>query len=317
MNLLIYGENLYDKSHFKDDFINKYGNSSDYRFFYIDNIDINQLSSELVSYDMFQQNKCIVIKKMESDEKNVNFAKIDSIIANSVNPNNSILIDWDGKLNKDIQKTFIYKNFEKKIFNNPVNKNEEIKWIQSLASSNDLNLDYNASKYLSDINDWDSLGISNEIKKLSVIFKSSQQNNNLSVNDIKHHISSPRHRYKIFALVDDLIMFREQKALFQLNEFVASGSGFSYLVSMIARQIRIIASAKSRIEEGQNMTEINKSLGLPSYVFNLTIQLAKQISFDRIKKLSDILLEHDLKFKTSTISEEDLIYSMASKILNN
>ena len=317
MNLLIYGENLYDKSHFKDDFINKYGNSSDYRFFYIDNIDINQLSSELVSYDMFQQNKCIVIKKMESDEKNVNFAKIDSIIANSVNPNNSILIDWDGKLNKDIQKTFVYKNFEKKIFNNPVNKNEEIKWIQSLASSNDLNLDYNASKYLSDINDWDSLGISNEIKKLSVIFKSGQQNNNLSVNDIKHHISSPRHRYKIFALVDDLIMFREQKALFQLNEFVASGSGFSYLVSMIARQIRIIASAKSRIEEGQNMTEINKSLGLPSYVFNLTIQLAKQISFDRIKKLSDILLEHDLKFKTSTISEEDLIYSMASKILNN
>ena len=317
MNLLIYGENLYDKSHFKDDFINKYGNSSDYRFFYIDNIDINQLSSELVSYDMFQQNKCIVIKKMESDEKNVNFAKIDSIIANSVNPNNSILIDWDGKLNKDIQKTFIYKNFEKKIFNNPVNKNEEIKWIQSLASSNDLNLDYNASKYLSDINDWDSLGISNEIKKLYVIFKSGQQNNNLSVNDIKHHISSPRHRYKIFALVDDLIMFREQKALFQLNEFVASGSGFSYLVSMIARQIRIIASAKSRIEEGQNMTEINKSLGLPSYVFNLTIQLAKQISFDRIKKLSDILLEHDLKFKTSTISEEDLIYSMASKILNN
>ena len=317
MNLLIYGENLYDKSHFKDDFINKYGNSSDYRFFYIDNIDINQLSSELVSYDMFQQNKCIVIKKMESDEKNVNFAKIDSIIANSVNPNNSILIDWDGKLNKDIQKTFIYKNFEKKIFNNPVNKNEEIKWIQSLAASNDLNLDYNASKYLSDINDWDSLGISNEIKKLSVIFKSDQQNNNLGVNDIKHHISSPRHRYKIFALVDDLIMFREQKALLQLNEFVASGSGFSYLVSMIARQIRIIASAKSRIEEGQNMTEINKSLGLPSYVFNLTIQLAKQISFDRIKKLSDILLEHDLKFKTSTISEEDLIYSMASKILNN
>ena len=317
MNLLIYGENLYDKGHFKNDFINKYGNSSDYRFFYIDNIDVNQLSSEVVSYDMFQQNKCIVIKKMESDEKNANFAKIDSIIANSVNPNNSILIDWDGKLNKDIQKTFIFKNFEKKIFNNPVNKNEEIKWIQSLAFSNDLNLDYNASKYLSDINDWDSLGISNEIKKLSVIFKSDQQNNNLGVNDIKHHISSPRHRYKIFALVDDLIMFREQKALFQLNEFVASGSGFLYLVSMIARQIRIIASAKSRIEEGQNMTEINKSLGLPSYVFNLTIQLAKQISFDRIKKLSDILLEHDLKFKTSTISEEDLIYSMASKILNN
>ena len=109
----------------------------------------------------------------------------------------------------------------------------------------------------------------------------------------------------------------EQKALFQLNEFIASGAGFSYLITMIARQIRIIASAKSRIEEGQNMTEINKSLGLPSYVFNLTIQLAKQISFDRIKNLSDILLEHDLKFKTSTISEEDLIYAMASKILNN
>ena len=160
------------------------------------------------------------------------------------------------------------------------------------------------------------MSIFNEIKKLSVIFNSDQKSNNLDVNDIKHHISSPRHRYKIFSLVDDLIMLREQKAFFQLNEFVASGAGFSYLISMIARQIRIIASAKSRIEEGQNMTEINKSLGLPSYVFNLTIQLAKQMSFDRIKNLSDILLEHDLKFKTSTIPEEDLIYAMASKILN-
>ena len=316
MNLLIYGENLYDKSHFKDDFINKYGNSSDYRFFYLDNIDLNQLSTEVVSYDMFQQNKCIVLKKIESDEKNISIAKIDSIIADSVNPNNSILIDWDGKLNKDIQKTYIFKNFEKKIFNNPVNKNEEIKWIQSLANSYDLDLDYNAAKYLSDINDWDSLSIFNEIKKLSVIFNSDQKSNNLGVNDIKHYISSPRHRYKIFALVDDLIMYREQKALFQLNEFVASGAGFSYLISMISRQIRIIASAKSRIEEGQNMAEINKNLGLPSYVFNLTIQLAKQMSFDRIKNLSDILLEHDLKFKTSTIPEEDLIYAMASKILN-
>ena len=257
---------------------------------------------------MFQQNKCIVLKKIESDEKNIDIAKIDSIIADSINPNNSILIDWDGKLNK---------NFEKKIFNNPANKNEEIKWIHSLAISYDLDLDYNAAKYLSDINDWDSLSIFNEIKKLSVIFNSDQKSNNLGVNDIKLHISRPRHKYKIFALVDDLIMFREQKALFQLNEFVASGAGFSYLISMIARQIRIIASAKSRIEEGQNMTEINKSLGLPSYVFNLTIQLAKQMSFDRIKNLSDILLEHDLKFKTSTIPEEDLIYAMASKILND
>jgi len=317
LNLLIYGENLYDKSHFKDDFINKYGNSSDYRFFYLDNIDLNQLTTEVVSYDMFQQNKCIVLKKIESDEKNINIAKIDSIISDSVNPNNSILIDWDGKLNKDIQKTYIFKNFEKKIFNNPVNKNEEIKWILSLANSYDLDLDYNAAKYLSDINDWDSLSIFNEIKKLSVIFNSDQKSNNLGVNDIKYYISSPRHRYKIFALVDDLIMYREQKALFQLNEFVASGAGFSYLISMISRQIRIIASAKSRIEEGQNMAEINKNLGLPSYVFNLTIQLAKQMSFDRIKNLSDILLEHDLKFKTSTIPEEDLIYTMASKILNN
>ena len=317
MNLLIYGDNLYDKSHFKDGFINKYGNSSDYRFYYMDNIDLNQLSTEVVSYDMFRQNKCIILKKIESDEKNINIAKIDSIIADSVNPNNSILIDWDGKLNKDIQKSFIFKNFEKKIFNNPVNKNEEIKWILSLANSYDLDLDYNAAKYLSDINDWDSLSIFNEIKKLSVIFNEDHKSNNLGINDIKHHISSPRHRYKIFALVDDLIMLREEKALFQLNEFVSSGSGFSYLISMIARQIRIIASAKSRIEEGQNMTEINKSLGLPSYVFNLTIQLAKQISFARIKNLSDILLEHDMKFKTSTISEEDLIYAMASKILNN
>ena len=41
--------------------------------------------------------------------------------------------------------------------------------------------------------------------------------------------------------------------------------------------------------------------------------MSNQISIERIKKLSNILLEEDLRFKTESISDENIIYSLTSK----
>ena len=83
-------------------------------------------------------------------------------------------------------------------------------------------MEYAAAKYMSEINDFDSLSLSNEIFKLSLL---SDKKSNISINDVKKHTSSNSHQFKIFNLVDDLIMQNEHRLYFQFKNFISSGSG--------------------------------------------------------------------------------------------
>ncbi|MFL2762927.1 MAG: hypothetical protein ACJZ9C_00765 [Dehalococcoidia bacterium] len=117
----------------------------------------------------------------------------------------------------------------------------------------------------------------------------------------------------MFNLVDDLIMQNEYRLYYQIKNFVSSGTGFPYLVSMITRQLRILATIKSKLSAGETINKINQNLKLPSFVLNKSVEMSKQISIERIKNLSSILLEEDLRFKTESISDENIIYSLTSK----
>ena len=108
-------------------------------------------------------------------------------------------------------------------------------------------------------------------------------------------------------------MQNEHRLYFQIKNFISSGSGFPYLVSMITRQLKILAAIKSGLDNGQTINKINQRLKLPSFVLNKSITMSKQISIERIKNLSTILLEEDLRFKTESINDENIIYSLTSK----
>ena len=309
MNLLIFGENLYDKSIYRKQLLSK-KKELDYSLYFLEDIDYQKLSNEIGSFDMFQKEKNIVIRTLDKIKSSEETKKLDQLIASYNNPKNNIIVDIDGNPNKSFQKTYIFKQFEIKKFDNPINPNEEISWIQKIANNHNLNLEYAAAKYMSEINDFDSLSLSNEIFKLSLL---SDKKSNISINDVKKHTSSNSHQFKIFNLVDDLIMQNEHRLYFQIKNFISSGSGFPYLVSMITRQLKILAAIKSGLDNGQTINKINQRLKLPSFVLNKSITMSKQISIERIKNLSTILLEEDLRFKTESINDENIIYSLTSK----
>ena len=309
MNLLIFGENLYDKSIYRKQLLSK-KKELDYSLYFLEDIDYQKLSNEIGSFDMFQKEKNIVIRTLDKIKSSEETKKLDQLIASYNNPKNNIIVDIDGNPNKSFQKTYIFKQFEIKKFDNPINPNEEISWIQKIANNHNLNLEYAAAKYMSEINDFDSLSLSNEIFKLSLL---SDKKSNINIDDVKKHTSSNSHQFKIFNLVDDLIMQNEHRLYFQIRNFISSGSGFPYLVSMITRQLKILAAIKSGLDNGQTINKINQRLKLPSFVLNKSITMSKQISIERIKNLSTILLEEDLRFKTESINDENIIYSLTSK----
>ena len=310
MNLLIFGKNLYDKSIYKKQILDRKEQEPNYSVYYLDNIDYEKLSNEIGSFDMFQEEKNVVIRKTDSKKNSEDINKLDQLISSYDNPKTNIIVDIDGNPNKSFEKTYIFKQFKIKKFDNPINPNEEISWIQKLANKHNITLDYAAAKYMSEINDFDSLNLSNEIFKISLL---TEKNGSVGLNEIKKYSTSNSHQYKIFNLVDDLIMQNEYRLYYQIKNFVSSGTGFPYLVSMITRQLRILATIKSKLSAGETINKINQNLKLPSFVLNKSVEMSKQISIERIKNLSSILLEEDLRFKTESISDENIIYSLTSK----
>ena len=66
MNLLIFGKNLYDKSIYKKQILDRKEQEPNYSVYHLDNIDYEKLSNEIGSFDMFQEEKNVGISEFLS-----------------------------------------------------------------------------------------------------------------------------------------------------------------------------------------------------------------------------------------------------------
>ena len=108
MNLLIFGENLYDKSIYRKQLLSK-KKELDYSLYFLEDIDYQKLSNEIGSFDMFQKEKNIVIRTLDKIKSSEETKKLDQLIASYNNPKNNIIVDIDGNPSKSFQKTYIFK----------------------------------------------------------------------------------------------------------------------------------------------------------------------------------------------------------------
>ena len=103
MNLLIFGKNLYDKSIYKKQILDRKEQEPNYSVYYLDNIDYEKLSNEIVSFDMFQEEKNVVIRKTDSKKNSEDINKLDQLISSYDNPKTNIIVDIDGNPNNNDQ----------------------------------------------------------------------------------------------------------------------------------------------------------------------------------------------------------------------
>ena len=85
MNLLIFGENLYDKSIYRKQLLSK-KNELDYSLYFLEDIDYEKLSNEIGSFDMFQKEKNIVIRTLNKIKSLEDTKKLDQLISSYNNP---------------------------------------------------------------------------------------------------------------------------------------------------------------------------------------------------------------------------------------
>ncbi len=109
----------------------------------------------------------------------------------------------------------------------------------------------------------------------------------------------------IFALVDSIVEGRTEAAGRQLEETLQSGASPSYVMAMLARQMRMIVTARELKAQRVPISEARGRLGNgPEFAVRKVLEQAGRYSLPRLRQVYRLLVEADLAVKTGRYEPE-------------
>jgi len=129
--------------------------------------------------------------------------------------------------------------------------------------------------------------------------------------DVKALVSSTKDA-NVFALVDSIMERRTGAALNSMRQLLDEGAAGPYLLTMIARQARMVALAQELLARRAPQQEWPARLGTSSdFVVRKTMDQARRFPPEAVRSLYRLLLETDLALKTGTSDELALTEMLA------
>ena len=129
--------------------------------------------------------------------------------------------------------------------------------------------------------------------------------------DVKALVSSTKDA-NVFALVDAIMERRTGAALNAMRQLLDEGAAGPYLLTMIARQARMVALAQELLARRAPQQEWPARLGTSSdFVVRKTMDQARRFPPEAVKSLYRLLLDTDLALKSGTSDELALTEMLA------
>ena len=172
-------------------------------------------------------------------------------------------------------------------------------WVTDRAAKKEANLDRRAAAMLADMVGPNLWAMDAEIEKLA-IYRNGEV---ISTDDVLALVSSAKET-SVFELVDALMARRVDVALSAMQHLLEDGATGQYLLSMVARQVRMIAIAQDLAARQAPRQEWAPRLGTSSdFVVRKTTEQARQFPPDAVRALYRLLLETDIAMKTGTTDD--------------
>jgi len=120
--------------------------------------------------------------------------------------------------------------------------------------------------------------------------------------DIRALVSAA-HDANIFALVDAMGMRDRERAMRELQELLASGASDLYLLTMVARQVRLILSVKDLAQEkGLGPDQIRRELRISHrFILDKLLKQARWFDLEELESIQRRILGIDQAIKTGRI----------------
>lgn len=122
----------------------------------------------------------------------------------------------------------------------------------------------------------------------------------IAAEDVQAMVSAS-HEETIFALVDTLGLRQGRQAMHSLQELLAGDANELYILTMIARQFRLILGAKDLADRGASEAQIRQDLHVPPFVVTKLLRQARHFQTEELKAIHRRVLEMDRAIKTGRI----------------
>ena len=182
----------------------------------------------------------------------------------------------------------------------PVLRGKELKaWIRQRMKGEGATVTPEAVNLLAELIGGDLWAMESEIQKLLI----HNQGRPVSEDDVRQ-LASCVQEASIFSMVDAVAEGRTEWAQRTLHRLYDDGVPPSYMLTMIARQFRLIAQAGD-LGKGLSRLQIQDRLGLKSsYALDKALSQARLYDFEGVKRAYGKLLETDLAIKTGQYSDK-------------
>ena len=172
-------------------------------------------------------------------------------------------------------------------------------WITRRANTIGVQIEPRAAATLAEAVGRQPRLIDSELRKLALYADGTP----VGVEDVRQMVAYVREA-NIFQTVDAIIDRRTGVALRMLRRIMEDGAPAAYVMTMIARQVRLLLMAKDMKAQGLPQDEIGRRLRLSGWVLNKTLQQERRLSFEYLAHVHSQLVETDLALKTKPLDDQ-------------
>ena len=188
-------------------------------------------------------------------------------------------------------------------------------WVRRRADKLGVAIEPSAVSALVDAIGNDTRLIDMELQKLALYRSDGHSGGTILRQDVEAMVSYVREA-NIFATVDAALEGRTGVALRLAHQLLSEGRSSTYVITMLARQVRFLIVAKDMKSRGFQQDEIGRRLSIRGYPLTKTMQQEGRFSAERLAEIHRRLLEADLSIKTGATDEDTALDALIVGILN-
>ena len=182
-------------------------------------------------------------------------------------------------------------------------------WIRMRAAAEKMEVEPAAVDELAETIGPDLRALAAELAKLALYHPGEA----VRLQDVQELVSYTKEA-SIFAAVDAIIEGRLGNALTMVHNILQAGRPPAYVLTMIARQVRLLILAKDLSAQGVPPGQQGPRLGLTGYPLRKTQEQQTRFRQQRLVEIHRKLLETDLSMKTAPVNEELLIDLLITEV---
>lgn len=176
-------------------------------------------------------------------------------------------------------------------------------WVDKLASAKNIRVEPKARMALLDALGTNLTRVDLELDKLAWFVHPEQTVGDRAVAELVLKSSGDT----IFEFTDQVMEGHTQEALTTLAFLMSEGTPALVILSMILRHVRILMKAKEALLNPKAASSLAQVLSVPPFLVQKYAEQSKRLSNVQLQAMLDRLLELDLDFKSTGLSERQLL----------